>query len=66
MKKWTFLIASLLMTNFLWAQSPKEKGLNAITRLNAEAYVGFLANDLLEGREAGFRGGQIAGNYIVS
>lgn len=66
MKKWTFFIASLLMTNFLWAQSPKEKGLNAITRLNAEAYVGFLANDLLEGREAGFRGGQIAGNYIVS
>ena len=33
---------------------------------NAEAYIGFLASDELEGREAGFQGGRIAAEYIVS
>lgn len=63
----TLLFAlSLVLGTGLWAQSPKEKGLASINRTNAEAYIGFLANDLLEGREAGFRGGRLAGEYIVS
>lgn len=55
----------MLSTN-LWAQSPIEKGLNAINKENAEAYIGFLASNELEGREAGFQGGRIAAEYIVS
>lgn len=48
------------------AQSPKEQGLQVINKQAAEAHVGFLADDKLEGREAGFRGGHIAGSYIAS
>lgn len=55
----------MLSTN-LWAQSPIEKGLNAINKENAEAYIGFLSSNELEGREAGFQGGRIAAEYIVS
>ncbi len=47
-------------------QSVREKGLQVINRPTAEAYVDFLASDLLEGREAGRRGGQLAGDYIIS
>lgn len=50
----------------LWAELPEKKGLDVINRANAEAYIGFLASEALEGREAGFRGGRIAGEYIVS
>ncbi len=45
---------------------PEKKGLDVINRANAEAYIGFLASDALEGVKAGFRGGRIAGEYIVS
>ncbi len=48
------------------AQTPKEKGLQVINKTTAEAHITFLASDELEGREAGFRGGRIAGEYIVS
>ena len=43
-----------------------ETGLASINRNSAEAFVGFLASDELEGREAGWRGGRVAGNYIAS
>ena len=66
-KRKTFLLAlSLLLGTGLWAQSPKEKGLATINKTCAEAYIGFLAHDLLEGREAGCRGDRLAGEYIVS
>lgn len=66
MKKTSLLATTLLVSATLWAQSPVEKGLAAINKENAEAYIGFLAGDRLEGREAGCRGGHIAAEYIVS
>lgn len=66
MKRTGLFVASIMLSTTLWAQSPIEKGLNAINKENAEAYIGFLASDELEGREAGFQGGRIAGEYIVS
>lgn len=66
MKRTGLFVASLMLSTTLWAQSPIEKGLNVINKENAEAYIGFLASDELEGREAGFQGGRIAAEYIVS
>ena len=40
----------------LHAQSPQEKGLQSISRTSAKAIVGFLADDELQGREAGMHG----------
>ena len=66
MKRAGLFVASVMLSTTLWAQSPIEKGLNVINKENAEAYIGFLASDELEGREAGFQGGRIAAEYIVS
>lgn len=49
-----------------YAQNPLQKGLEIIDKQSAEAHIHFLADDALEGRESGFRGGRIARNYIVS
>ena len=59
-------MAALMMGSTVWAQTPQEKGLQSINQLTAEAHVAFLADDDLEGREAGTQGGRIAGDYIVS
>lgn len=56
----------MCLTYSLSAQSSKEQGLQVINKQSAEAHIGFLASDELEGREAGFRGGRIAANYIAS
>ena len=48
------------------AQSPLEKGLQSINRTSAEAIVEFLADDELQGREAGMHGSRVAARYIVS
>lgn len=48
------------------AQKPVEKGLRSINRATAEAHIGFLASDELEGREAGFHGSQVAARYLVA
>ncbi|WP_102409558.1 M20/M25/M40 family metallo-hydrolase [Parabacteroides bouchesdurhonensis] len=66
MKKTGYLLVSLLLSAPLWAQSPQQKGLDIINQATAEAHVGFLASDELQGREAGFHGGRIAGEYIVA
>lgn len=66
MKRTSLFVASVMLSTTLWAQSPVEKGLGTINKENAEAYIGFLASDELEGREAGLRGGRIAAEYIVS
>ncbi len=66
MKKAGLLLMSLALSTALWAESPEKKGLDVINRSTAEAHIGFLADDDLEGREAGFRGGRIAGDYIVA
>lgn len=66
MRKTGLLLIAIALGTTLWAQSPEQKGLDVINKENAEAYIGFLASDELEGREAGFRGARIAGEYIVS
>lgn len=65
MNKFSVLIL-LFISSAIYAQSPKEKGLNSINRSSAEAYIGFLASDALEGREAGKAGSLIASEYIKS
>ena len=76
MKKYLFLAVMMLIgASSLNAASPKKKakemtpeakGVASINRATAEAHVEFLACDELEGREAGWKGGRIAGNYIIS
>ncbi len=44
----------------------KNIGLQSITENAARAHVGFLAHDLMECRQAGMRGSQLAQQYIVS
>lgn len=60
----TFILSCFAAT--VLAQSPVEKGLNSINRSSAEAYIGFLASDELQGREAGYAGSRIAARYIAS
>lgn len=50
----------------LHAQSPLEKGLKSISRTSAEAIISFLADDELQGREAGEHGSRVAARYLVS
>lgn len=45
---------------------PEKKGVESINRATAEAHIGFLASDQLQGREASENGGKIAGDYIIS
>ena len=76
MKKYLYLAVLMLIgASSLNAASPKKKakevtpeakGVASINRATAEAHVEFLACDELEGREAGWKGGRIAGNYIIS
>ena len=48
------------------AQNFPKKALESVTVERAQNIVGFLADDLLEGRDAGMRGGALAAGYIVS
>ena len=76
MKKYLYLAVLMLIgASSLNAASPKKKakemtpeakGVASINHATAEAHVEFLACDELEGREAGWKGGRIAGNYIIS
>lgn len=59
-------ICSLFFACSLHAQAPREKGLQSINRTSAEAIVGFLADDELQGREAGMHGSRVAARYLVS
>lgn len=43
-----------------------ERGLSSINRASAQAIVGFLSSDPLEGREAGYNSSFIAAEYLVS
>lgn len=60
------LFALILISPVVFAQRTKERGLNSINRSAAEAYIGFLASDALEGREAGKAGSLVASEYIKS
>ncbi|MDR3134195.1 MAG: M20/M25/M40 family metallo-hydrolase [Prevotellaceae bacterium] len=64
MKRTTLLALLFVLSAGIRAQNATEKGLNAISRQGLEAHLSFLADDLLEGREAGKRGGALAAGYI--
>lgn len=66
MKRFVSIIALCAIVEMVCAQRSVEKGLQSINRETAEAHIGFLASDELEGREAGCRGGRIASKYVVS
>lgn len=55
-----------LAATLLHAQTGREKGLQSIGRASAEAIVGFLACDELQGREAGQHGSRIAARYLAA
>ena len=60
------VIAAFLLSSEVYAQKAVERGYATINAEQARNYVGFLADDLLQGRDAGMPGGLIAGRYIVS
>lgn len=60
----SILLVLLLVSILASAQSPEEKGLESINKQTAEAHIGFLASDVLQGREAGKQGSRIAAEYI--
>lgn len=70
MNKYLFFGLSMLISLSLFAQ---KKGqikavspyLESITPNDLEAHIGFLADDLLEGRETGQRGQHLAGLYLA-
>lgn len=64
--RYLLLYIFILLISPVFSQSAKEKGLETINLESAKAYVGFLASDALEGREAGERGAIIAAEYIKS
>lgn len=65
--KLILILFGLLFTRVItFAQAPLEKALNTINRSSAEATIGFLAADELQGREAGFHGSYVSSEYIAS
>lgn len=60
------IIGCLFVVCPIYAQPAQEKGLQSINRASAEAVVEFLADDELQGREAGMHGSRIAARYIAS
>ncbi len=57
---------SLFFLSFFVFSLGQKTDLEKITRRNAEAIIGFLASDAVEGREAGSKGGTVAAEYIIS
>lgn len=66
MYKALLTVAVALSMCLLHAQTPQEKGLQSISRTSAEAIVDFLADDELQGREAGQQGSRIAARYLAA
>ncbi|MDE6049929.1 MAG: M20/M25/M40 family metallo-hydrolase [Paramuribaculum sp.] len=66
MKKILITIAIGAIFTSLHAEKPIDKGYSTINAETAEAHIGFLAADDLEGREAGYQSGRIAGNYLIA
>lgn len=60
------LLTLLLGSSFTFAQSPKEKGLEAINEGVISATITYLSSDWMEGREAGRPGAYRSGEYIAS
>lgn len=60
------LLLAVFVSQFVFAQKFPSKAYSGITVERSRNIVGFLASDLLEGRDAGMHGGNIAAGYIVS
>lgn len=61
---YSIVTAILVCVTGACAQEAVKKGLDAIRKQGIEAHLSFLADDILEGREAGKRGGALAAGYI--
>ena len=59
----TIVVTALLLGNAVSQQKTGSSGLNEAT---LKAHIKFLADDLLEGRGTGARGGEIAAKYIAA
>ncbi len=82
MRKSTILLVLVLLVSGVWAQGPGQRArvqaasarlpgsaIAALQKIDPErirAHVRFLADDLLEGRGTGQRGGDIAAEYIAT
>lgn len=66
MNKKTLILVSILFifTNCAFSQDSIDKALNSITKEKAKEYIGVLAHDSLQGREAGTVNGLKAANYL--
>lgn len=65
-KEFVGILCFLFSACLLQAQDAKERGLQSINRTSAEAIVGFLADDELQGREAGMHGSRVAARYLAA
>lgn len=65
LKGWLMVLCTLLPLS-AQAQRSLERGYASITEERSRNMMEFLADDLLEGRDAGMRGGQLAARYITS
>ena len=66
MKPILYIAILMLSTNFLFAQSEKEKVENTITKSQIEGHIYFLADDLLKGRATGSAENKIAASYLAN
>ena len=70
--KHTLIIMALALITATAAQAQKkvlaakERAMQSITVENAQAHIGFLASDALNGRKAGTRDSRVAAQYIIS
>lgn len=64
MNKILLTFITFIFTLPLFSQTPLEIGLETITKENAMKYIGILAHDSLEGREAGKPGGLRAAHFL--
>lgn len=60
------LVALLLHSFGVFSQKQIERGYRTILSVDAQTFVGILASDSLQGREAGEEGARMAADYIVS
>jgi len=64
MKNFLTLCFAFLLTGMLSAQTDEEKAASTVNVNTIKSHIYFLADDLLEGREAGTRGNKIAASYL--
>lgn len=66
MKSIRITLFLFILNSWVFAQSPKEKGLESITPELVKGQLEFLASDWTEGRAAGTKGAYLAADYIAS